>query len=206
MGKVSVIGQRVRRRMVELDISTVKELEGMAGLPRDSIRHLISGRTNSMRAGKLPALAAALKMSVEELVNGTPLAGDAAALVMPLADQIAPTTMLGRMRFDMATLTAFGATPHSSLRWIVAVADNMQPTIQAGDVVMVDASVQEVTGDGIYCLQMSSGSMVFRRVQVMAVGGGANVCSDNANYTAEAIDDVKKIEVLGRVLGVFHKV
>jgi len=206
MSKVSVVGQRVRRRMADLNITTIKELENIAGLPRDSVRHLVSGRTNSLRSGKLPALAAALKMSVEELVSGTAAAPEGAAVTVPVFNQSSHSMQIGRIRFDIATLRVFGTDTMAKLRLIVASGDNMHPTISAGDSVLIDSSLRNVSGDGIYCLQGSDGSLALRRVQVQASAALGIISSDNPKYMPEAGVDLSSVGVYGKVIGVYRSI
>jgi SOS-response transcriptional repressor LexA len=204
MAKLSMIGQRVRRRMADLDIRTIKELEEKAGLPRDTIRHLISGRTVSVRSNKLPRLAEALKMSVEELVHGGPAGGAEVATLMPMAAQDQPSAQIGRVRFDAQTLPAFGASDGDP-RWMVASTDNMAPTIAPGDVVLVDSSVKAVQADGIYCVVSATGAITFRRIQISSVSGRITLANDNPKYAPETQIKPDSISVAGRVIGCYRR-
>lgn len=203
MSKLSDIGQRVRRRMVDLNITTVKELEQRAGLPTDSIRHLVSGRTNTIRSSKLPKLASALDMSVDELVHGT-ATRPASAVTMPLSMQDQPRAEVCRLRFDSPALPSFGIADGEPA-WLVAQSDNMTPTICAGDVVLIDAAVKKVESDGIYCIAGTGGVMTFRRVQHSAVGGHLSLANDNPKYLPETAIKPAELAIVGKVLGAFRR-
>ena len=182
MSKFSAIGQRVRRRMAELNINTIKELEQKAGLPKDTIRHLVSGRTSTIRSSKLPGLAAALNMTLDELVHGTTGPNYSNAVTMPLSMQEHPDSEVGRLRFDAPALPSFGVI-EGEPAWLVAQSDNMNPTICAGDVVLIDAAVKKVESDGIYCIVSTSGAHSFRRIQMSAVGGLVSLANDNPSLS-----------------------
>lgn len=75
---LSAIAQVIRRRMWELDIRTVAEVERRAdaiarrhgdSVKKDTVRHLLSGRTQNPRSNKLRYIAEALDMSLPALVG-----------------------------------------------------------------------------------------------------------------------------------------
>ncbi|MFA7429097.1 MAG: S24 family peptidase [Rhodospirillaceae bacterium] len=75
---LSAIAQIIRRRMWELDIRTVAEVERRAdgiakrngdSVKKDTVRHLLSGRTQNPRSNKLRYIADALEMSLPALVG-----------------------------------------------------------------------------------------------------------------------------------------
>lgn|GEM_PF-1873179 len=75
---LSAIAQIIRRRMWELDIRTVAEVERRAdtiarrngdSVKKDTVRHLLSGRTQNPRSNKLRYIAEALEMSLPALVG-----------------------------------------------------------------------------------------------------------------------------------------
>ena len=203
MANLSAIGQRVRIRMFELNIGTVKELEIRAGLPKDTIRHLVSGRTKSVRSSKLTGLAAALEMTVDELVHGIKRKDGAESLQMTVSSQDEPATVLGRLQIDDALLGRFGASGSAS-HWLISQMDNMAPTIGAGDMVLVDSSVTRAECDGIYSVANSSCAHTFRRIQLSAAGGMVSILNDNPRYGNESGVNPADVRVVGRVLGVYR--
>lgn len=75
---LSAIAQTIRRRMWELDIRTISEVERRADtvarrhgdtVKKDTVRHLLSGRTQNPRSNKLRYIAEALDMSLPALVG-----------------------------------------------------------------------------------------------------------------------------------------
>lgn len=71
------------------------------------------------------------------------------------------------------------------LALISAKGDSMEPAIRAGDLLLVDTSVNEVEDDAIYILVMD-GHLVVKRLQRF-VGGAVSVKSDNAAYVEQTL-------------------
>jgi phage repressor protein C with HTH and peptisase S24 domain len=86
------------------------------------------------------------------------------------------------------------------LALISAKGDSMEPTIRAGDLLLIDTSVIEVEDDAIYILVMD-GHLMVKRLQRF-VGGVVAVKSDNAAYveqTLNAADLASHARIAGRV-------
>lgn len=77
-----------------------------------------------------------------------------------------------------------GADPNR-LALIAAKGDSMEPTIRAGDLLLVDASVNEVIDDAIYVVVMD-GHLVVKRLQRF-LGGAVSIKSDNAAYVEQTL-------------------
>lgn len=203
MAKLSAIAQRVRRRMVELDIRTIKELESKAGLPRDTIRHLLSGRTHSVRSSKIQGLADALKISVDELLHGDG-GGNSSAVTVPVREMARLDSVVGRVRLEGQAGIVMGAE-HGNPFLIVAVGDNMAPTICAGDIVLVDSDADHIEGDGIYLIIGKNNAMTFRRAQISTVSGVVTLANDNQKFLPESGLKPSDLRVAGRVVGCFRR-
>lgn len=167
--------------MAEKGYRTIKELEDKAGVPRDSVRRLLSGRTETPRSSKLEPIARALDMEVDELVGGAKSRG-----------------ATGR-----ATVSALAPNAKAP-EWVVQEADNMTPTIAAGEVVMVDRGALSVGAGGVFLVSIG-GSEVIRRVAASVATGKLRVWSDNAAYPPEGEVEPERLEVVGKVLGVFKR-
>lgn len=78
---------------------------------------------------------------------------------------------------------------------------SMSPTLELGDQVIVDRSVERIDTDGVYAVRLA-GALRIRRFQLRA-DGGVMVIPDNAAYQAETIS-AERVEqavvVIGRVL------
>lgn len=82
---------------------------------------------------------------------------------------------------------------------IEALGDSMEPTIRSGDLLLIDAGVDQVIDDAIYVLVID-GMAVVKRVQRL-VNGALTVKSDNPAYVDQALTaaEVENIRVAGRV-------
>ena len=87
------------------------------------------------------------------------------------------------------------------LRIINTKGDSMQGTINHGDVVFVDSSVERFDGDGIYVLAMPAGLRI-KRLQGLSTGG-LRIISDNKAYETETVSgaELDNIRICGRVKG-----
>lgn len=90
------------------------------------------------------------------------------------------------------------ADPHK-LALISAVGDSMEPTIRAGDLLLIDTGVNEVIDDAIYIIAMD-GHLVVKRLQRF-FGGAVAVKSDNPTYVEQTLtsDEAGYATIAGRV-------
>ena len=86
-----------------------------------------------------------------------------------------------------------------NLGLIEALGDSMEPTIRSGDLLLIDAGVDQVIDDAIYVLVID-GMAVVKRVQRL-VNGALTVKSDNPAYADQALTaaETANIRVAGRV-------
>lgn len=92
----------------------------------------------------------------------------------------------------------------SSIRVITAKGDSMKGTIDSGDVLFVDESVNYFNGEGIYVIAYAD-SIKAKRLQ-MQINGSLKIISDNAKYPAEIInaDELDAIKICGKVKGAWN--
>jgi transcriptional regulator with XRE-family HTH domain len=91
---------------------------------------------------------------------------------------------VGQFAFKRQWLSRRGLSP-TGLRVVSARGDAMEPTVRAGDILLVDASVTDVRADGIYMIEQA-GELRCKRLQLM-VDGGLRIRSDNPHYETEII-------------------
>lgn len=85
------------------------------------------------------------------------------------------------------------------LRFIHAYGDSMSPTLNSGDVLLVDAGVKEVKIDGIYVLKANDRLFVKRVRQ--RLDGRFEISSDNPGHkTSDILDGSAEVSVVGRVV------
>jgi hypothetical protein len=87
-----------------------------------------------------------------------------------------------------------------NLALIVAEGDSMLPTINPGDMLVVDHSRSALSGDGIYVLNLC-GNCLVKRVQVL-VDGSVNIVSDNPAYAPQIVKsaELDGLHIAGRVV------
>lgn len=95
-------------------------------------------------------------------------------------------------------LARLGINPRFA-RAIFAHGDSMEPTINDGDLLLVDESINHIVDHGIYVV-VYQGMVIVKRVQ-MRRDGTLLLKSDNARYEAEEVPkgEIEQIQVAGRV-------
>lgn len=85
------------------------------------------------------------------------------------------------------------------LALISAKGDSMEPTIRAGDLLLVDTGVDRFVDDAIYVV-LIEGHLLVKRVQLF-MGGAVTVKSDNPSYIEQTLspDEAAGAVVAGRV-------
>lgn len=87
-----------------------------------------------------------------------------------------------------------------NLALLVSEGDAMVPTINPGDLLIVDTTKRSLNGDGLYVLNLFGGCLV-KRVQSL-VNGTVKIISDNPAYEVQVIDgsDFDHLYVAARVV------
>lgn len=87
----------------------------------------------------------------------------------------------------------------SALRFIHAYGDSMAPTLNSGDVLLIDTGITEVKIDGIYVLRAHDRLFVKRVRQRM--DGKFEISSDNPTHkTVDVLNGEHEVTVVGRVI------
>lgn len=94
----------------------------------------------------------------------------------------------------------------SRLVLINAIGDSMEPAIHAGDLMLVDTTVERFVADGIYVFS-TGGILKIKRLHEVR-GGGLAVRSDNPGYPDETYspEEIGEIRIAGRVLWIGRRV
>jgi phage repressor protein C with HTH and peptisase S24 domain len=103
------------------------------------------------------------------------------------------------LAFKSEWLSWRGISP-SAAAILIAKGDGMEPTIRAGDTLLIDTSIDRVRDDGIYVVAIN-GMVVVKRIHT-ARDGSVSLLSDNAAYPAEAVPayEVDELMFAGRVM------
>lgn len=76
--------------------------------------------------------------------------------------------------------------------------DSMQPTLEDGDMILVDLAQQQLQNNGIYVLSHSDGLITKR---LSREGPDIQVISDNSNFPAWTLDpDDEQVQIVGKVV------
>lgn len=134
--------------------------------------------------------------------------GDVIAIDV-LASQIDETTdfynnVIGRHLLNRNVLEDFGTSDVKNVKIVKILNDVMKPTINSGDSVWFDCSYEHPESDGLYLLR-SGRELCVKRIQTSPIDGVVEIASDNGQYKSYQATDRLSVNVLGKVLFVFHK-
>lgn len=95
--------------------------------------------------------------------------------------------------------TELSANP-KNLVLISAIGDSMEPTLRAGDLLLIDRSTAMVKQDAIYAFA-TNGELRVKRMQ-LKIDGSVVVKSDNPQYEAEFLtsEQIASLRIVGRVV------
>jgi phage repressor protein C with HTH and peptisase S24 domain len=115
---------------------------------------------------------------------------------VPNYDQAAAPTLA----FDAAFLLQLCGARGDEMGLIEMRGDAMEPTLRAGDLLLVDQRVRQIAQDGVYAVQLPEG-VESKRIQKQAAGSVSfscdNPCFQRITLTRAA---AKSIKLLGRVV------
>lgn len=119
----------------------------------------------------------------------------------PGEDQMHDEVVVGRLTVSpqWVARTIKPLTKLENLRFIHGYGDSMDPTFADGDILLVDAGIQEPKIDGVYVLEANDRIYIKRVRQRM--DGSFEVSSDNPNVrTVDVLDGSQPVAVRGRVV------
>lgn len=100
--------------------------------------------------------------------------------------------------FDTRLLRDLGVRRTASLSIIKVTGDSMEPTLRAGDDILVDRAMSSPRWGAIHVLRLGDDLVVKRLVR--AGREGCVIRSDNPAYTDIRVDDPASLGLIGRVL------
>ena len=172
-----------RRPITEKTIECIENLPGFAGWFSDDAR--------SEHGSEADALYIPLLENAASMGSGSDeLPADVFAGKLPVAVSWA------RQHVRSASI--------GGLRFIHGVGDSMSPTIEDGDILLVDTMQRDPAAiDGIYVLRAHDRLYITRVCQ--DINGRLEVSSDNPHVqTVSVLDGSQQLEVLGRVIWVWN--
>lgn len=89
----------------------------------------------------------------------------------------------------------------SKIQVITGIGDSMAGTIEAGEILFIDTSINFYDGEGIYVIYTPNGRRA-KRLQTLQ-NGNLKIISDNKKYDTEIIDknDLDQIHIFGKLKG-----
>lgn len=147
-------------------------------------------------------IAAALEISSGNAAEGirVPMLANEASMGIGTDSSLDGDVMTGQITLTTKFVTdQVRPTRTDSLRFIHAYGDSMAPTMNSGDVLLVDTGVKEVKIDGIYVLRAHERLFVKRVRQRM--DGKFEISSDNPTHkTVDVLNGDHEVAVIGRVV------
>ncbi|WP_156812166.1 XRE family transcriptional regulator [Idiomarina xiamenensis] len=205
MSKKAAIGDRIRHARLMQSL-TQGELAKKVGVTLASVSQWELG-TNTPRPPKVKKLAEQLKVDIEWLYTGvtpgTEVQEPAAAYnVQPAMTQVRALVddADAELRYIANSQVKSAALDASSLAYLDAPDDSMVPSINRGDMLIVDTSDKIIKDSKIYVIQYGSSLRVRRLFSRI---NGLLLRSDNTDVSPDEIlppNEQDAIEVVGRVV------
>jgi transcriptional regulator with XRE-family HTH domain len=143
--------------------------------------------------------------------EASPTAARPEMLLVPLYADAArqnPVSMLeksecvaGGISFDKRLLAEYTPSTFARLALIRLHGDSMSPTLEPGDLLLLDLGQKKATQDGIYALD-SQGSIALKRLQLQPYGTRITLLSDNRDYPPYELEDASQLSLIGKVIWV----
>ena len=146
-----------------------------------------------------PVLALAEGGEPEEGFVHVPLLANAGSMGVG-NDQLHDDVLVGHIALSETWVSRrLQPTSQGALRFIHAYGDSMAPTMNSGDVLLVDTGVKEVKIDGIYVLRAHERLFV-KRVRQRMDGKFENSSDNPTHKTVDVLNGDHEVAVIGRVV------
>ncbi len=175
--KISPLGNKLKALIRAANYERIVDFERESGVRHDSIRRLLGGYTKTLPMHDLVKVADKLKMSINELYA----AGDG----------------------DVVTISNLVPGAKDPC-WHQVRTDEMSPTFESGDLVLVDAGIKTANESGVYLVGTPTLSSL-RRILVNTVDNSAQVRVDNKTYDFSEELSLNNLPIEGRVIGIFKR-
>lgn len=217
MDKVA-LGKRIAEARLSLGLNQ-SELARLLGIKPQSVQQWEKG-DSAPKLERLKAIADILKVSLESLTGEKPMpvvreqfveTGDdivkvprfSAEASMGVGSEVHPDDelVLDFMPLSVSWLRQnVSCSSFRNLQLITGKGDSMVPTIEDGDILLVDTGIERVVSDAIYALNVG-GELFVKRVQ-RNLDGGLIIISDNKEYEKMFISktDIDNVRIIGRVV------
>lgn len=209
-----------RLKSAVADYGAASRVAEQAGISRQSLNAIFGG-DSTPKVGTLRAICAVIGVAVDELLGGEALAGDGSgagtssidgAILIPeidLAYGLGATFVEGYEVAEVARyfpadwVRSYTSSPASQLRFAPGKGNSMSPTIDDGDIMLIDlAQNRPAFADLIWVCAVGEMGMV-KRLATRA-DGAIIIKSDNPSVRDDVAVD-GEIHIIGRVVAVIKK-
>jgi phage repressor protein C with HTH and peptisase S24 domain len=106
---------------------------------------------------------------------------------------------VGRVAFMKSLVTQDLGLDPKHVALIDVRGDSMSPTLESGDMLLLDTRRGDTMTDGVYVINLN-GALLVKRIR-LRLNGDVEVCSDNPKYPTETLSNgaVSTLHVIGRV-------
>lgn len=207
MSPSSALVTRLKSAMERRQINA-RELAQSAGVGASFVYDILGGKSRNPTGAKLGAVAEVLGVSIGWLLEGEESAPAVAPIVTipPIAIEVTASGIsvvtlqenASPWRFHRDWLEHELKVPVERLRAIEIRDDSMAPTLEQGDMVLVDMGSAPENPQGVYVLLDRLGLAV-RRISPTADAGNLTVAADNSAIAARMLP-AAELHILGRVV------
>lgn len=112
--------------------------------------------------------------------------------------------IIGQEFMTKDVLHAYTSAKPENIKIVKVAGDAMAPTIVNGDMIWIDQTHSVPTSDGIYLINTNS-DVLLRRLQINPFDNSVEVSSDNKLYRSFTINDLKLLNICGKVIFISHR-
>lgn len=197
---------RIARIMKERGLLQ-REAAAVMGITRQAFGRYLKGASTPDK-DKIQKLAAFLNVSASYLMFGENESefetsnGETVCIQIDSCDTAESIRML-RVNKQWLAYKALNSNL-SNLRLMNITSDNMAPTINKGDVIIIDTSVTTIQSEGIYFVEANDQKFVKRAQRKM--NGSLLLIDDNSRYSHStlSLEEQAKLNVIGKCLIAFQ--
>ena len=210
--RVDQMRDTINRRMTELGIGNIRELERTAGVKKDVIGNMLRGRSKSVRSESIVGIAKALSISIPELLTGS--AEQRCAPASHALDVRRTTDDLDRP--DSTEQISFSLkpgciNPTDDSDFAIRIEDDtMAPTLCKGDLAFVrrdqrTCGSQDTDRSNICLIKTRHSGIRVRRLATRISDGTIDIHTDNAEYPDELGIAAETILIYGTIEAVIKR-
>lgn len=110
--------------------------------------------------------------------------------------------IVGKYQMSTQELSLITFAPAFSIKMLKVEGDSMIPTLNPGDMVLVDTTHNYPMGDGLYVLRIGDKLMV-KRIQINPMDNSIKIKSDNSGYEVLTADNFRNAVTIGQVIYIY---